>query len=332
MKKLILILIAAASLSAQPVITSVTPSGGPIEGGTQVTIKGSGLHNCLFCNPPVPLPVYFGGTYAPGMAIDPNTIVVTAPPHLAGTVSITVVQDDGTATRPFAYTYSGVFADKFQRVLLPLFTPPVSGAFGSRFVTELRVHNGPDKQAYIFGLTPLPPVEPFENPLLVHVNTTIPPHIFNYSGKPGAFVYVPVSSPMPEFNLRVFDESRSAFNFGTEIPVVFEREFGTTPFKLLGVPLDPRFRNTLRLYATGPTVASVRIGDVVHTVQIPAGANMFEPAYAQFSEFPIGQGTVDVTITPSTITVPFPGASAPLVWGFISVTNNDTQLITTITP
>jgi IPT/TIG domain len=332
MKKLLLILFAAATLSAQPVITSVTPSTGPIEGGTQVTIKGTGFHNCLFCNPPVPLPVYFGGTYAAGSAINPTTIIADVPPHFAGTVDITVVQEDGTATRPNAFTYTGVFEDKFERILLPLFTEPVTGAFGSRFITQLRVANGPVKEAYIFGLTASPSADPFENPIMVHVNAVIDPTTLQYTGTPGKFVYVPVTSATPEFNLRVFDESRSAFNFGTELPVVFERRFSTAPFKLLGVPLDPRFRKTLRLYATGETTAAVRIGDVVHNVHIAAGRNLFDPAYAQFIEFPVGEGTVDITVAPSTITVPFPGASAPLVWGFISVTNNDTQLITTITP
>jgi hypothetical protein len=57
--------------------------------------------------------------------------------------------------------------------------------------------------------------------------------------------------------------------------------------------------------------------------------NRFDPAYAQFSDFPSNVGEISVVLTP-----PAPGEAgfATPYWAFLSVTNNDTQFITTIRP
>ena len=339
MKRLLAaLLLAAGSAGAQPVITSVFPPSVPAEGaGMQVTIKGTGFHECLFCNPPAPgVPVFFGKTMVYGRVVNETTMHAIAPAHLPGTVDVTVSQDDGSSTLPNALTFVGDIEGAFERVLLPLFIPPVNGAFGSHFVTELRVANPWTSEVEVIGLLPRCSVSACVFPDPAETLYPIVPgdsrEDFEFLGRPGWFLYVPNSSRMPAMNLRVFDSSRGSLNFGTEIPVVQEREFTVNPFQLLGVPLDPRFRNTLRIYATGTTSVSVRIGDRVWHVPVVGGANPLEPAYAQFSEFPVGGGTVDVTIVPQTVVPPMPGLVPERVWAFISVTNNETQLITTISP
>jgi hypothetical protein len=125
-------------------------------------------------------------------------------------------------------------------------------------------------------------------------------------------------------------------NFGTEIPVVREREMTSRSLDLVAVPTDSRFRRTLRIYATGPTFLWVNFTDGAETFQrtvtLAAGGDGFEPAYAELSDFPTfasGAKQATVTIEAPPTASPFP---QPPYWAFISVTNNDTQVITTITP
>lgn len=75
-----------------PVITSISPTTGPVAGGTVVTINGTGLSGATAVN--------FGtvaGTITPGA---PNTdilLTVTSPATTAGQMDITVVTPAGTS-------------------------------------------------------------------------------------------------------------------------------------------------------------------------------------------------------------------------------------------
>jgi hypothetical protein len=147
-----------------------------------------------------------------------------------------------------------------------------------------------------------------------------------YSGAPGRFLYVPRALAKDfSAHLRVYDASRSTINLGTEIPIVSSSAFRYGRFGLSGVPLNPRFRNTLRLYAAEPTEVRVTMGAETHLVALRGSGDSFTPAYAMFSDFPTGAGYTTVIVEPV-------DPSSAGVWGFISVTNNETQSITTITP
>ena len=64
------------------------------------------------------------------------------------------------------------------------------------------------------------------------------------------------------------------------------------------------------------------------TVQISTTADSFEPSYGELTTFP-----QSATPTTATVTIePAPGSSVGPLWGFITVTNNDTQHITAISP
>jgi IPT/TIG domain len=339
---LTVLLFAATSAIAQApplTITSVTPASGPAAGGTEVTIKGTGFQFCVICSPPLPPPeVSFGGVYVRNVqVIDENTMVVTTPAHLPSIVNVNVEQFSKTATLPGAYTFTGPVSEGFDRILLPIFLRPIEGQFGSLFSTRLRLANSSSiEPTFIFGLTPFCalaaciPFDPMAGPM------TIPPgqilDSFEYTGNPGAFIYVPKDSPELVANMRVFDLGRNQFNYGTEIQVVRDDEFTLEPIRLLGVPGSPQFRNTLRIYAEAETSVTVTIDDMAWHVPLRPGVNLLDPAYAQFTDFPVGNFDFDVWIIPSTVVPPFPGLTAPRVWAFISVTNNETQLITTISP
>lgn len=294
-----------------------------------VTIKGSGFKPCsFFCNPPVPPQLFFGGIPAlSARIVDEETITAVTPPRLPGTVDVHLEQDDGVARDRRAFTYTGEIEEAFERLLVPIFVGPVNGAHGSIFYTQLRAAANGGVPVLVWGLVPQCIVtcifpDEYESPFRVTANPD--DNGFEHTGRPGKFLYVPKSMLADLYmNLRVYDASRSTLNFGTEIPIVRSDEFTSAPIRLLGVPLDPVFRNSLRIYADEPTTAEVKFAhsNETHMVELRPGLNMFDPAHAAFSGFNMVGGMTDLTVT-----APVP------IWAFISVTNNETQLITTISP
>lgn len=334
--KLIITLLLALSASAAPTITSVSPSSGTVAGGTAVTIKGSGFRICPLCNPPQPLQVYIGGLSAEATIVDANTLVAITPPNLPGAYDVRYEQDDGVAELRSAFTYTGKIEDGFERLLLPVFAGGVNGAHGSIFYTQLRAATTAHAAVPVWGLREQCVVsaciwpDEYTSPFLIGPGGE---GGFEYTGLPGKFIYVPKSRKDVHFNLRVYDFSRSTENFGTEIRVAREDEFTDEPIKLLGVPLDPAFRNMVRIYAAEPTTVEVRLSnsDTVHYVDLRPGVNIFDPAYGAFGDFQMTGGRVDITVSEPQVQV-LPITPPVKLWAFVSVTNNETQLITTITP
>ena len=231
----------------------------------------------------------------------------------------------------------------YDRVLLPLATGEVPGAFGSRWWAEAVVHNADtvsrDFDADQYCISECPP-------------RAIPPgqtgHVLfrgEPADNPGQIVFVEQPSNLVAFESRVQDLSRQAQTWGTEIPVVRENQFVTRPVELLNVPVDQRFRLMLRIYdIDGRNNGAVRvsvypfpgrgasIGDIDLQLQPPTGRHpKYKPAYAQFSDvrnlIPSGfnaGSVIGVRVTPLTPDL--------RIWAFVSVTNNETQHVTTITP
>lgn len=225
-----------------------------------------------------------------------------------------------------------------ERILLPILTPPVHGAHRSEFHTTLRIA-AKERGFSLYGLdvTTCPHPETtvcwrLESPIELLADEQLGG--FNHiemNGTPGRFVYVAGSdSSAVAMNLRVHDISRAALNFGTEMPVVRESEFASGQIRLLGIPTDARYRNTLRVYAVDAALVRITIdGRPPVTLPLRRGTTIYEPAYAQFSDFPTGAGgEINVRVESSTTV----GQAAGLIWAFVTVTNNETQVITTVTP
>jgi hypothetical protein len=345
MRNALLLLLLATPLAAAPAITSISPASGPTAGGTTVTIRGTGFQICPNCSPPMPPAVWFGGVPATNVRlINSGELRVRTPAHLPGTVDVVVDQWNGSARREAAFTFTGTVEESFERILLPLFLPQVFGAHGSDFRTELRVARASEHSVpWVFGLQPHCPLsgcipfDPFQYAYAIPPEDSVNPGDIDYIGKPGRFLYIARSSDI-HANLRVYDASRNALNFGTEIPVVREAGFARGSVRLLGVPRDPRFRNTLRIYALEPLTVqisgSLSTGPLfTETVTLRPGADIFDPAYAEFANIPMIERGIPLDVTVSAV-VPAntPEEQQPLLWAFVSVTNNDTQLITTISP
>src|SRR6201993_1636155 len=89
-----------APTSGGATVTGISPATGPNSGATAVTITGTNF--LTGAN------VTFGQSTASGIKIvNATTITAVAPPHVAGTVAVTVTNKAGDAgTLPSAYVYT----------------------------------------------------------------------------------------------------------------------------------------------------------------------------------------------------------------------------------
>jgi hypothetical protein len=82
---------------AAPAVTGVTPSQGPVSGGTGVTLTGTNLSGATA--------VRFDGVAATSFTVDSATqITAVTPPHAAGATAVTVTTPGGTSN-PATYVY-----------------------------------------------------------------------------------------------------------------------------------------------------------------------------------------------------------------------------------
>lgn len=201
-----------------------------------------------------------------------------------------------------------------------------------------------------------------------HTTFRLPLFVPNPNG--GAFLYV--GSPgvsKVSFTLRVQDVSRQAQTWGTEVPVVREKDVRTGKIQLLDVPVDTHFRSALRIYdfdtsANEPSrQVRVRIFDMcgigpldgrcserplVDTVlDLPNSFQGMEPfppvpamnmigslldAFPQLTSVKPTQMAGGVS-RPATVRIEIDPVSAGLrFWAFVSATNDETQHVTIIAP
>ena len=116
------------------------------------------------------------------------------------------------------------------------------------------------------------------------------------------------------------------------MPIVHERDFRVR-LRFLNVPIDNRYRAMLRVWSIGEfpqVVASVEPFTALPfaLTRIP-GTSMWFGSVDVTSLLPTAiDNPAVVTVFPSAVTtLPFPP-----IWGMLSLTNNDTQQVTIISP
>lgn len=333
----------------------ILPASGPVGGGYDVTILGQ-FGECTV-TPPCPVPqVLFDGVASPSVRDIPGGVVAAVPPHAEGTADVELRTREGT---PLETIESGFFyfapasephPSAFKPFLLPVFFEG-PGARGSEWTTDAWVFNR--------GEAPVAPLN--AGTILLcpadadPCQTEFPPHetlqIQHGSERRdrGLLLFAPRSQAEDlDLSLHIRDLSRQAESAGTEVPVVSEEDLQEDFVQLLNIPVDSRFRQTLRIYSIdGDSGASVQVQAFPMTgetrnlglVVLTLGGgedceeeicHPLEPAVAVLNDFRAafpGIGETDrirLDIRPVD--------EALRLWAFVSVTNNDTQQATTVTP
>jgi len=98
-----------ASADSVPQVTGISPSGGPMAGGTNVTITGSGFSGATN--------VQFGVISGTGLNIvNDSRLTVVSPPHSAGTVAVSVTGASGARSAENPYSMFQYEEVSFPRV------------------------------------------------------------------------------------------------------------------------------------------------------------------------------------------------------------------------
>jgi hypothetical protein len=237
----------------------------------------------------------------------------------------------------------------YERILFPIaFQGVVDGAFGTQWQSEILVFNAAAKTLELFPycVSEVPPAP-------CRLDQTLAPgawtrdELRSSESLPslGAFLYVTREiADDVHFTSLLHDMARTDDNAGTEIPVAREKDFRSR-IVLPRVPLRGNFRVALRIYgeSQAPSQARVRMYrldrldpfvDTTVTLQGLVTALPVDfpthPAFFHIFElvktYPVLEAAASVRIEIEAL----PGQQK--VWAFASVTNDATQLVTTVSP
>lgn len=130
------------------------------------------------------------------------------------------------------------------------------------------------------------------------------------------------------FGLRVRDVSRVGEGYGTEVPVLRERDMITGPLTLLDVPLDPQYRVKVRIYAYDDASAGTLIvddGTKASEIAFTAARDCVACADAAYAEVDLPTAAAGAR---ANVYVRLQNAAPS--WAFATVTNNVTQQVTIV--
>lgn len=313
----------------------VQPNVGHAEGGDLVTVKAPGIApQCIVapCDSPV---VMFDDKQAELVqTIDTGTVVVRAPAHEAGVVDVNIRTGPNTWRRKAAFDYfSPGDPAFFERVLFPVMVSG-PGAYGSQWKTEAALHNGNSfpfvDTTGLFNVPCMPScdVRPQPGRSVIIPGSTAATGVVAFASRQ--------AMPNANFSLLVRDVSREVTDFGTSIPVVRENEFYDRPFVIVNVPSDSRYRVAVRLYAYyGAPSLGMKIVTLSNAPQtlvdtslqlqtVSSGTHAFAYIGDLLSAYPqlAAKGPLRIEISAATPEKP--------AWGFVSVTNNETQHVTVV--
>lgn len=262
-----------------------------------------------------------------------GAIWFTPPPHEPGLVSVTLRSRNAVAFANHAlYYFDQPDRSVFERILFPVLFS-TNGANGSRWVSEGTLSN--PREWFVENGNSIGPLGPCVTyPCGERID---PGEIakFGHGFPRGAVLHVPRNeAPYLSFGLRIRDVSRQAEGLGTQVPVVRERDCthggGLT---LLDVPLDPRYRVKLRIYALEPVLGLTGQMTLRNTVTRAVTVRHFElqapldSRQAHYAEIDLPTGAANERVNVF-LTMPLDSTA----WAFATVTNNDTQQVTIVTP
>lgn len=271
--------------------------------------------------------VFFGDVEA-DVVLESPRLLVEAPPHPPGIVDVTVITPDGkTFVVPHAFKYFEPSAEPDPFVFEPLLFPSSyqgPGAVGSEWRSENVV------------------APTTEVPLLLHeapcssCSTRIaePVKVDAPSRHDGLLLYVARDASEAAASSRIRDISRAHETAGTELPVVEQQEF-RDEVVLTNIPADPRHRTMLRVWALDlvplwPNDDPERNASVF----LSNGRSQF----LHLIRFPEGLPFASIDLTPligpddELLTLRITSDRAVGLWAMVTITNNETQQVTALTP
>lgn len=273
-----------------------------------------------------------------GENVRPGEVVARVPPG-SGVVDVTVTAGDTTLVLEDGFRYGTGSEDEYERVLFPV-NFAGRGAHGSEWSSEIVVRNeGPVvvPSEPVFWADPDIPVIP----ILDYIAPGGRGHFPQRISDGGAFLHVARGLERDlAYSLHAVDRSRSESDRGSEIPVVREEDT-SNEVHILDVPMDARYRATLRVYDF-----DMRNGLVVEVLARTADRQRRQMQLLTLTGVPVCPAPPCLPDRPAfaIYTVPFiPGTqfvdltlraqtNEARIWGFVSVTNNDTQHVTVYTP
>jgi len=360
------LLLAALTVSADPTITSIEPSVGLTYGLTTVTIRGTEFSESDFScegqnEPFCPSEVFFDSARARVVEVTPTSIKLLVHPRPHGDVANVTVKvvrkGEVTRERAFRWDQTATSSDPehYVRYLIPVASRNLRGANGSVWDTEWRVSSGYFLPFPMIWPYCPPNVSPCPSPV-ISANTTIEPSLFpRGDGTDGVFVHVPKAvDPFIGMSLRVRDLSLNAGNFGTEIPIVAPEDYSGylgAPLQLVDIPTDEKYRATLRIYGYDQSPIRVMVNVYAQATNerieqymvdltgiVTAAPELFPqfPSYAQLDPLtPAVRASgerVRITLYSALWDSLISPQPALPTWGFVTLTNNETQQVTTVTP
>jgi hypothetical protein len=228
----------------------------------------------------------------------------------------------------------------FEQVLLPIIMfNDVPGALGTLWATEFAGFNGGTQEAIAFESAP-GTVVPARTQFGV-----FPKHAANGPNLAN-FLYVEKAHAADfAYNLRIREIVRGTTP--TQLPVVHERDFRSGETILPNVPIDPGSRTRLRIYGIsspdGTGAVRVRVvppnngavKELVLALTPPPGSSRLatagefpeQPAYVDAGDLNAlvgGKANVRIEIEPLT--------TGLVYWPLVTVTDNQTQQLMTVTP
>lgn len=246
----------------------------------------------------------------------------------------------------FLFTITLHAQQPHQRVLVPVSLDDLPGAGGSLWTTELWAVNPSGTPVSIRPLPCLITAEGCRESIVLPPGRSVALPALGHAERPGVIISVPPDAPV-FFTLHVRDRSRQDQSWGVEVPVVRSTDFFSAAASMTGIALDSRYRHTLRLYMLQSGFAEafalrvqlyavggaedVLVEDRVVTLVPPLvpppnqiGSPLAQVVIGDLFDRDFGGAQhARLTVTPIT--------NAPW-WGFVSVTNNETQQVTTVTP
>lgn len=359
-----------AAASAAVTFSNFWPTTGPTSGGTAVVISGSGFFGGC-ATPCLPVEITFDGVAATSVRVESDSRITLLTPeqnlgelalyhdYVPTAVKIKIGAYEGLWWN-FRYSdavYPPPDVSRFQRILVPVYNCRLGGVNGSSWCTDLSAFNPSDDGAVIYPVYTgwkagkiAGAVLPSEH--FVAIDLLIPGDFYEVAPRVGRILYVdPDHADSLRLNLRVYDRSRTTATWGTEVPLVRENELRTNAIEIFPVPTNTLFRQSLRIYdpfrtagaevevrfytaKTAKLITTRRVALTVYERTVYDGsADLSFPGLAEFNnllaEVP---ELANMAYSPELRIEIVPLTPGLRFWAMVSLTNNETQQVTLLTP